>query len=188
MITPAVRLIHAELEALTNPKRSPVTIAATWGLSGVERRFFLMDIALYRARVGARARNGKDAQDASCVQRRSCGTGPANSQERAALPGDAPCDRKGTWDMTPRQSLRVAAKVDRGAPSVQHPESSALAGGCQVTPPDLKCQVCDAPAIGVASSSLGPISFAYCAECGEWLKRESKRRGQDDLGGARESA
>jgi hypothetical protein len=36
-----------------------------------------------------------------------------------------------------------------------------------VTPPDLKCQVCGAPAIGVASSSLGPISFAYCAECAQ---------------------
>lgn len=31
--------------------------------------------------------------------------------------------------------------------------------------PDLKCDVCQAPAVGVCSSSLGPCSFAYCAEC-----------------------
>jgi len=96
VITPAVRLLHAELEALTNPKRSPVTIAATWGLSGVERRFFLMNIALYRARVGARARNGKGAQDAPCVQRRSRGTDNANSQEAAARQGNGPCTGKET--------------------------------------------------------------------------------------------
>lgn len=40
-----------------------------------------------------------------------------------------------------------------------------------MTPPDLKCQVCGAPAIGVASSSLGAISFAYCAEC-NWGRSE----------------
>lgn len=28
-----------------------------------------------------------------------------------------------------------------------------------------KCDVCGAPAIGVASSALGPVSFAYCGEC-----------------------
>jgi hypothetical protein len=27
------------------------------------------------------------------------------------------------------------------------------------------CDVCGDPAIGVASSALGPVSFAYCAEC-----------------------
>ena len=27
------------------------------------------------------------------------------------------------------------------------------------------CDVCGGPSIGVASSSLGAISFAYCAEC-----------------------
>jgi hypothetical protein len=34
-----------------------------------------------------------------------------------------------------------------------------------MTAPALTCEVCGDPAIGVASSSLGPISFAYCAEC-----------------------
>ena len=31
--------------------------------------------------------------------------------------------------------------------------------------PPLTCDVCGDPAIGVASSALGPVSFAYCAEC-----------------------
>jgi hypothetical protein len=30
---------------------------------------------------------------------------------------------------------------------------------------ELKCDVCKEPAIGVCSSGLGPVSFAYCAEC-----------------------
>jgi hypothetical protein len=29
----------------------------------------------------------------------------------------------------------------------------------------LSCNVCNKPAIGVASSSFGPVSWAYCAEC-----------------------
>lgn len=32
-------------------------------------------------------------------------------------------------------------------------------------PPPLTCDVCDAPAVGVASCSFGPISFAYCVAC-----------------------
>lgn len=31
--------------------------------------------------------------------------------------------------------------------------------------PKLKCVVCGKPAVGVACSSTGPVSFAYCAEC-----------------------
>lgn len=31
--------------------------------------------------------------------------------------------------------------------------------------PALTCQVCGSPAAGVFSSSLGAISFAYCAAC-----------------------
>lgn len=30
---------------------------------------------------------------------------------------------------------------------------------------ELTCEICHKPAIGVASSSLGPISHAYCREC-----------------------
>lgn len=33
------------------------------------------------------------------------------------------------------------------------------------TPESLECDVCGEPAIGVASSSLGAISFAYCRRC-----------------------
>jgi hypothetical protein len=31
--------------------------------------------------------------------------------------------------------------------------------------PDLTCDVCAAPAVGVAGSMLGPCSYAYCATC-----------------------
>lgn len=34
--------------------------------------------------------------------------------------------------------------------------------------PELKCNVCGAPAIGVCCGSCGPISFAYCKECLEF--------------------
>lgn len=30
---------------------------------------------------------------------------------------------------------------------------------------DLKCNVCQRPAVGVASSSLGAVSWAFCSEC-----------------------
>ena len=30
---------------------------------------------------------------------------------------------------------------------------------------DLKCEVCGNPAIGVCSSTVGPISHAFCKEC-----------------------
>lgn len=29
----------------------------------------------------------------------------------------------------------------------------------------LKCDVCGEPAVGVACSSTGPVSFAYCSKC-----------------------
>lgn len=38
-----------------------------------------------------------------------------------------------------------------------------------------KCDVCEKPSIGVASSSFGPVSFAFCEECSrngaepEWI-------------------
>lgn len=31
--------------------------------------------------------------------------------------------------------------------------------------PSLKCDVCGQPALGVCSSSFGPVTFAYCYEC-----------------------
>jgi len=29
----------------------------------------------------------------------------------------------------------------------------------------MNCNVCEKPSVGVASSRLGPISLAFCAEC-----------------------
>lgn len=37
--------------------------------------------------------------------------------------------------------------------------------GCKAFVPRLTCDVCGAPAIGVAGSALGPVSFAYCQTC-----------------------
>ena len=96
MIAPSVRLLHAELEALTNPKRSAVAIAAAWGLSGFERHLFLGEVARHRAHVPARARKANGAQAVPCIQSRTHGTGNANSQEPTPGKATAPVTGKET--------------------------------------------------------------------------------------------